>query len=62
MLKRLGLDEIPTVGEKFDPELHEAVGTEKVEGKKSGEIIEEVKSGYKLYDKVLEPAKVKTAE
>ncbi|XOU94574.1 MAG: nucleotide exchange factor GrpE [Candidatus Kerfeldbacteria bacterium] len=62
MLKRLGLEEIPTVGEKFDPELHEAVGTEKVEGKKSGEIVEEIKSGYKLYNKVLEPAKVKTAE
>jgi len=62
MLKKLGLDEIKTIGEKFDPELHEAVSTEKVEGKKSGEIIEEIKSGYKLYNKVLEPAKVKIAE
>ena len=62
MLKRLGLEEIKTVGEKFNPEFHEAVGTEKVEGKKSGEVLEEIKSGYILYDKVLEPAKVKIVE
>lgn len=62
LLKKLGMEEIPTEGEKFDPELHEAVSQEKVEGKKPGTIIEEIKSGYKLYDKVLEPAKVKVAE
>ncbi len=61
LLKKLGMEEIPTEGEKFDPELHEAVAKEKVEGKESGIIIEEIKSGYKLYDKVLEPAKVKVS-
>ena len=62
LLKKLGLEEISTEGKKFDPELHEAVAKEKVEGKESGIILEEIKSGYKLYDKVLEPAKVKVAE
>lgn len=61
LLKKLGLEEIPTEGEKFDPELHEAVAKEKVEGKESGIILEEIKSGYKLYDRVLEPAKVKVS-
>lgn len=61
-LKNLSIEEIKTVGEKFDPKVHEAVGKEKVEGKESETVIEEVKGGYKFYDKVLEPAKVKVAE
>ena len=62
LLKNLQIEEIKTVGEKFDPKIHEAVSKEKVKGKASGIVVEEVKSGYKLFDKVLEPAKVKVAE
>jgi molecular chaperone GrpE len=62
LLKNLGIEEIKTIGEKFDPELHEAVSKEKVAGTEAGIIIDEIKSGYKLYDKVLEHAKVKVAE
>ncbi|MDD5039883.1 MAG: nucleotide exchange factor GrpE [Patescibacteria group bacterium] len=62
LLKNLGIEEIKTVGEKFDPEFHDAVAKEKREGAVPGTIIEEVKGGYKLYDKVLEHAKVKVAE
>lgn len=62
MLRKLGIEEIKTVGEKFDPELHESVAKEKVEGTKPDIITEEVKGGYKLYDRVLEHAKVKVAE
>jgi len=62
MLKKLGIEEIKTVGEKFNPELHESVAKEKVEGIKADIITEEIKSGYKLYDRVLEHAKVKVAE
>lgn len=57
-LKNLGLEPIKTVGEKFDPNLHEAVSSEKLEGKEDDIIIKEVSGGFKLYDKVLEPAKV----
>jgi molecular chaperone GrpE len=57
-LKNLGLEPIKTIGEKFDHNLHEAVGHEKAEGKEDDIIIKEVKGGFKLYDKVLEPAKV----
>ncbi|MFA6098726.1 MAG: nucleotide exchange factor GrpE [Patescibacteria group bacterium] len=62
LLKDLGIEEIKTVGEKFNPELHESVAKEKKENVASGVIISEVKPGYKLYDRVLEPAKVKVAE
>lgn len=60
--KRLGIEEIQTVGQKFDPQLHEALVTEKRDGVSSGIIVEEVKSGYTLHNKVINPAQVKVAE
>ncbi|MFA5135178.1 MAG: nucleotide exchange factor GrpE [Patescibacteria group bacterium] len=62
LLKSLGIEEIKTVGERFNPELHDAVAKEKADGTESGTVIEELKGGYKLYDRVLEHAKVKVAE
>ena len=62
LLKNLGIEEIKTVGEKFDSELHEAVSREKAEDTEADTIIEEIKGGYKLYGKVLEPAKVKVTQ
>lgn len=62
LLKNIGIEEIKTVGEKFDPNFHEAVAKEKAEGKEVGIILEEIKSGYKMHDKVIEHAKVKVAE
>lgn len=61
-LKNLGIEEIKTVGERFNPEFHHAVSKEKAEGRESGTILEEVGAGYKMHDKVIEPAKVKVAE
>jgi molecular chaperone GrpE len=57
LLEKEGIEEIKALEEKFDPDLHEAVGT--AEGKELGKIVEEVKKGYKLNGKVLRPAKVK---
>ncbi len=56
-----GLTEIKTVGEKFDPTLHEAIATAPVDGKEEGEIIEEVQKGYTLGEDLLRPALVKVA-
>lgn len=56
-----GLSRIEAVGEQFNPELHEAI--EEVESDKtSGEIVEEVATGYKYDDIVLRPSKVKVAK
>ena len=57
-LKNLGIEEIPTVGEKFNPEMHEAVSQQEVEDKEADEIIEEVQAGYTMHGKVIDPAKV----
>lgn len=56
-LETLGVEKIKTVGEPFDPELHEAV---LVEGEgDSEEIIEEMQAGYKLNGDVVRHAMVK---
>lgn len=57
-LKSLGLEKIATVGEEFDPHLHEAVQIEDGEGDKEI-IIEELQTGWKLGDEVIRHAIVK---
>ena len=55
ILEAQGLTEIKTVGEHFDPGLHEAV----MQGEgEEGRIIEEVQKGYRLHDRVIRPALV----
>lgn len=56
VLKNLGLEAIATVGEQFNPHLHQAI--EEVSGEKNT-IIEEVQKGYMISGKVLRPAHVK---
>ena len=52
-LKKYGVEEIKSIGENFDPNLHEAI-----EGQE-GIINEEIQKGYKLNGKVIRPAKIK---
>ena len=61
-LNKYNISEIKTVGEKFDPNLHEALTHEEYKGIKSDQIFEEISPGYLLNDKVLIPAKVKVAK
>lgn len=55
-----GLTRIAVDG-SFDPNLHDAVGTEAVEGKESGSIVRVMQDGWSLHGKVLRPAKVMIA-
>lgn len=57
ILKNQGLEEIESMGKKFDPSLHESVGEAK--GKKQGVIVEEIQKGYKLNGKLIRASKVK---
>ncbi len=56
-----GLKEVKTVGEQFDPALHEAVSTEVAPDKPEGQIVAELQKGYTLGDDLLRPARVKVA-
>lgn len=53
-----GVEKIKTEGEAFNPALHEAMGQEKKEGIAEGMILQEVKAGYKMNGRVIEPAGV----
>jgi molecular chaperone GrpE len=60
-LRREGLVAIDTVGEPFDPELHEAVATEEHGELPHQTIIEELQRGYSLNGRLLRPALVKVS-
>lgn len=60
--KQLGIEEIRTVGEKFDPEYHEAVESVESKKEKSNIILEQITVGYTLHGKVINPAKVRVAK
>ncbi|MDB5182581.1 MAG: grpE [Candidatus Saccharibacteria bacterium] len=57
-LAKIGVQRIKTVGELFDPNLHEAVAMEEGEGDQEV-VSEELQSGYTLGDEVLRHAMVK---
>lgn len=52
-LKGLGLEEIETVGKRFDPEFHEAVSHIEDNTKGEQEIVQEYRKGYKIGNKVV---------
>ena len=47
---------------KFDPNLHEAVSHEENEGNEEGDIIEELRRGYQIGNRVIRPALVRVAK
>ena len=55
VLEAQGLTQIEALGQPFDPNLHEAVRQEKG---REGIIIEEIRKGYQLHDKVVRPTMV----
>ncbi len=57
VLERAGLQRVETDGQPFDPHLHEAVLHE--EGDGDPVVIETMRTGYRLNDKVLRPAMVR---
>ncbi len=59
--KRLGLERVPTVGERFDPALHHAVQQTETDEHPPGTIIAEFQAGYRLGDRLVRPAMVVVA-
>ena len=57
-LDELGVKEFHAEGEKFDPQLHDAVSSECSDTVPEGVILKEWNSGYKLGDRLLRPARV----
>ena len=61
VLEELGVQNIPAVGEPFDPNLHEALSEETSEDYESGLIVREMRRGYRLGDRVIRPSLVTVA-
>lgn len=62
ILKNRGLKEIKSLGEKFNPQFHEAVELVETDDEEEGAVVEEIQKGYLFYDKVLRAGKVKVAK
>jgi molecular chaperone GrpE len=58
-LANAGVEAIVSVGEEFNPELHEAVDTEETTSDMDGRVIEEYSRGFRMGDRLLRPARVK---
>ena len=56
-----GVEEIKTVGETFDPSLHEAVSSIQDETKGEKEIVQEYRKGYKIGNKIIRHSMVVVA-
>ncbi len=59
-LLSVGVTSVPSVGETFDPELHEAVDMAAAE--EDGKILKEYSRGYKFGDRLLRPARVQVGK
>ena len=62
LLKKMGLEPIETIGKHFDPNLHHAVSKMAQLGVPAGQIIDEVRAGFKSGERILQPADVVVAE
>ena len=62
LLTAQGIERFDSIGEDFDPRLHEALGTVASESIPTGKVAETLQHGYRWNDEVLRPARVRVAE
>jgi molecular chaperone GrpE len=58
-MQSLGLSAVPSTGEEFNPEIHEAVEIVPVAEDEDNRVIEEFQTGYMFGDRLLRPARVR---
>ena len=61
-LRRRGAEPFESVGHDFDPAWHEALASEPAAGRRDGEIVAEIRRGYRIGPRLLRPALVKVAK
>ena len=60
-LREAGAEPVESVGQPFDPKVHEAVSTVPAAGVEPGTVVQEVRRGWRLGDELLRPAQVVVA-
>jgi molecular chaperone GrpE len=61
-LERHGIEKIDPMGQKFDPQFHEAMFEAPVPGAETGTVFQVVETGYLIHGRLLRPAKVGVAK
>jgi len=61
-LAEAGLEEIDATGKAFDPNFHEAVSQQDTTAVPEGQVVQQLRKGYKLRDRLLRPATVVIAK
>jgi len=61
-LVETGLEEVDAAGKTFDPNLHEAVSQTETTEVPEGQVVQQLRKGYKLRDRLLRPATVVVAK
>jgi len=62
LLRKRGVTTIETAGTDFDPHIHQAVAYDEQPGAREGEVIGEMRKGYRLGERLLRPALVRVAK
>ncbi len=62
ILAEAGLEEIDAAGKAFDPAQHEAVSEQETDAVPEGKVVQQIRKGYKLRDRLLRPAAVVVAK
>ena len=60
-LEGVGVSRIQAMGARFDPKVHEAIGSEESAEFPDDTVIDELRPGYRLHDRVLRPALVRVS-
>ena len=61
-LMEAGLEEIDASGQPFDPNFHEAVSQHETDKVPEGKVVQQLRKGYKLRDRLIRPATVIVAK
>ncbi len=61
-LRGLNVVPVESVGEQFDPRIHEALGSIETKESPDHQVLEEIRKGYRVREKLLRPALVRIAE
>ena len=61
ILQKMQVTAVPTVGEAFDPRIHEALGTVECDDVPDQHVAEEIRRGYRMRERLLRPALVRVA-
>ena len=62
VLTESGVEEVDALGQSFDPELHEAVSQQETTDAEEGTVVQQLRKGYRLHERLVRPASVIVAK